>query len=119
MTNGRHFLKFWLPVYVYAAIIFIFSSQSITTFGPSIFLLDKLLHVFEYAILGYLLARAAGCSSNQALKAHFRIFAVCLGALYGVSDEFHQYFVPGREVEVLDVLSDGAGALLGQMFWKG
>jgi VanZ family protein len=33
--------------------------------------------------------------------------------LYGVSDEFHQYFVPGRSVEALDVLADALGGLLG------
>jgi VanZ family protein len=33
--------------------------------------------------------------------------------LYGISDEFHQYFVPGRSVDVYDVLADALGGLLG------
>ena len=36
-----------------------------------------------------------------------------LTVLYGISDEFHQSFVPSRDASVLDVLADLAGALLG------
>ena len=38
---------------------------------------------------------------------------VVFGALYGVSDEFHQYFNPPRSVEALDVVADTVGASLG------
>ena len=40
-------------------------------------------------------------------------FVVGLVALYGVLDEFHQYFVPGRSVEFYDALADATGGLLG------
>ncbi|MBU3933098.1 MAG: VanZ family protein [Candidatus Omnitrophica bacterium] len=112
------FLKFWLPVYLYAGLIFIYSAQSSVAFVPEILYGDKLLHFVEYAILGYLIARAAKNSSSLQLRAHFRIFAVSLASLYGLSDEFHQYFVPGREVEILDALADAAGAVFGQMFLR-
>jgi VanZ family protein len=39
--------------------------------------------------------------------------ALVLAVLYGISDEFHQSLVPGREPSTLDVLVDGAGALMG------
>lgn len=116
----RHFLKYWLPVYLYAGLIFFYSSlSSPPLFLPKILHADKLLHLLEYAILGYLIARAAGNSANLQLSTHFRIFAVSIAILYGLTDEFHQCFVPGRKVEILDVLADGAGALLGQLFAKG
>jgi VanZ family protein len=38
---------------------------------------------------------------------------VVLAVLYGISDEFHQSLVPGREPSAMDVLIDGAGALIG------
>ena len=38
--------------------------------------------------------------------------AVVVATLYGISDEFHQYFVPPRQVEVRDVLADAIGASL-------
>ena len=116
--RGAIFLKFWLPVYLYAGLIFIHSAQSSAPFVPEILYGDKLLHFVEYAILGYLIARAAKNSSSLKLRVHFRIFAVSLASLYGLSDEFHQYFVPGREVEILDVLADAAGAVFGQMFLR-
>ena len=116
----RHFLKFWLPVYLYAGLIFFYSSlSSPPPLAPKILYGDKLLHFVEYAILGYLIARAAKNSSFSKLRTNFRIFAVCAAFVYGVSDEFHQYFVPGREVEILDVLANGAGAFFGQTLLRG
>ncbi|MCQ9208844.1 MAG: VanZ family protein [Omnitrophica bacterium] len=114
-----HFSRFWLPVYLYAALIFIYSSLSSPVGIPKILYADKLLHFIEYAILAYLLARAAKHSSSSRLRADFRIFAVYIAVLYGLSDEFHQYFVPGREPEILDLLADGLGAFLGQLMVKG
>lgn len=118
-TRYLHFLKFWLPVYLYAGLIFISSSQSEPSFLPSILYLDKLLHLAEYVILGYLIARALKHSSLEELSAHFRLFTVCIAVLYGISDEFHQYFVPGRKVEALDIFADGVGSFLGQLLLKG
>lgn len=112
-------MKYWLPVYLYAGLIFFYSSlSSPPVLLPKILHADKLLHLLEYAILGNLIARGAGNSANLQLRAHFRIFAVCVALLYGLSDEFHQYFVPGREVEILDVLADGTGAFLGQLLFR-
>jgi VanZ family protein len=109
------FLKFWLPVYLYAGLIFFHSAQTYPPLMPKILYADKLFHFIEYAIFGFLLARAARCSSSVNLRTQFRIFAVGVAFLYGVSDEFHQYFVPGREVEFLDLVADSLGAFFGQL----
>lgn len=66
---------------------------------------DKVGHAGAYAVLGALLTLATG-----------RVWvAVLLATLFGVSDEIHQYFVPGRAADVLDVVADGVGALLGAL----
>lgn len=117
--RGTIFLKFWLPVYLYAGLIFFLSSITSPPLAPEILYVDKLLHLLEYAIFGYLIARAAKNCSSLKLSTHFRIFAVGLAFFYGLSDELHQYFVPGRMVEALDVFVDGLGAFFGQLLIKG
>ena len=112
-------MKFWLPVYLYAGVIFFYSSLSTPPITLNILYADKLLHLVEYAILGYLIARAAKNSSSARLRADFRIFAVYTAVLYGLINEFHQCFVPGREADILDILADGAGAFFGQLFLRG
>jgi VanZ family protein len=68
-----------------------------------------LAHFALYAVLGALLALALGARGGwRAIAA-----AAVLGALYGLTDEFHQSFVPGRTPSVADWLIDFAGAATG------
>ena len=64
---------------------------------------DLFAHAALYAVLAALL-RGAGLTVPLALAAAF---------LYGVSDELHQRFVPGRTAALSDLAADLAGALLG------
>ncbi len=64
---------------------------------------DKVFHAGAYAVLGALLTLGTGRPWLGAL----------LATLYGATDEFHQYFVPGRAADVLDLVADGVGATLG------
>ena len=114
-VENVHFWKFWFPVYLYMALIFIYSAQSRVSLTPRILHGDKLLHVVEYAILSFLIARAAFNSRSLKLRTHFRTLAMVLAFVYGLSDEFHQHLVPGRYADILDLLADGAGALLGHL----
>ena len=100
----------WLPVLVWAAVIFAFSSiPSLGTgLGTWDLVLRKLAHVTEYAVLGALLLRAIG----RPLPA----FAV--GVLYAASDEVHQHFVSGRHASPLDVAIDAAGIAIGLIAWR-
>ncbi len=105
----RSVLAAWLPVALWAAVIFAFSSiPSLSTdLGTADTILRKLAHLAEYAILGALLYRAV---RRPAL-------AVALAALYAVSDEIHQTFVEGRVGAPLDVGIDTLGALVGVLVW--
>jgi VanZ family protein len=95
----------WLPVVVWAGVIFTFSS--IPGLGTDLGVWDTILrkcaHVTEYAILGALLLRALG----RELPA----FALGLG--YAITDEIHQHFVQGRHGAPLDVAIDAGGLMLG------
>ena len=73
---------------------------------------DKLFHLIAFGTLGFLLMGAMR-TTNSGYRIGQAWFVVVLVASYGVLDEFHQYFVPGRTVEFYDALADAFGALLG------
>lgn len=73
---------------------------------------DKNLHALLYSGLGFLLARALAGGLDRRVDFGTAIFATILAAVYGVSDELHQYFVPPRQVEFLDVMADTIGAMV-------
>ena len=81
--------------------------------GIEIPFLDKILHLCEYMIFGFLAARAFKNSSNKILVKNFNMASISLAILYGMSDEFHQMFVPLRQFSIGDLITDGLGGLLG------
>lgn len=70
----------------------------------------KTAHACIYAVLG-LLTSASVWSFMSSRRALLPSFLIC--ALYAITDEWHQYYVPGRSMELRDMLIDMAGALLG------
>lgn len=100
----------WLPVFLWVALIFYLSSMSDlrSDFPDDLdFVLRKIAHVLEYAVLAALLARAW----PQRKYLFWEAFAVAV--FYAASDEFHQLFVIGRDGSLRDVLIDSIGAFLG------
>ena len=112
MLQGTIRSGFLLAALFWAGLIFYLSSQpSIET--PALFPgQDKLFHLIAFGILGFLtmgtqLASYAGYPTR-------RVWLVVLAVtLYGILDEVHQYFVPGRSADVYDALADALGGLLG------
>jgi VanZ family protein len=104
-------MSLWLPVLAYMALIFGLSSISSPPSGPAV-LGDKGLHAILYSWLGALVVRALAGGWRRDVSLGTALFAVVICALYGVSDELHQYFVPPRQVEALDVVADAIGAAI-------
>jgi VanZ family protein len=75
-------------------------------------LIRKLAHLTEYAILGLLAAHAFITSSRQRLRRRWFLFSLLLVAIYALSDELHQRFVPVRTGSIYDSLIDIAGGLI-------
>ena len=117
----RPFVRWWVPVYLYMGLIFLLSSlpHPLPPIVLRIPFLDKGLHTIEYGVLGFLLARALSSNSPSRLRETFRGWAILFAILYGLSDEWHQRFVPMREASLMDAFFDGVGALLGQLFFQG
>jgi VanZ family protein len=125
----------WGPAVLWAAIIFWLSSMSklptpstwagivyFPAFGTGISwlgdlsfravggLTDKHEHLGAYAVFAALLVWGLTDRSPARMTWATAASAVALAALYGASDEWHQSFVPGREVSALDLAADTAGA---------
>ncbi len=103
----------WFPVVGWALLIFALSSVPGHKVPSSpFFSADKVVHVLVYAVLGALAARALFRGSSLGRRGCMWLGAAA-AALYGVSDEVHQLFVPHRFAGVGDVVADAVGALLG------
>ena len=90
------------------------------------FIVRKGAHFLEYLVLGISLfwtmrdlrtlrSRVPDESAGRTVLVPWAI-----GALYAVTDEVHQYFVPGRSCELLDVLIDACGVAAGVaiVWWR-
>ena len=98
----------------WAALIFYLSSRS-TLPIPLLFpMQDKLMHFTAYGVMGFLVS-AARQHAARGNPAAFIMTSVVLCGLYGLSDEYHQSFVPGRDPDVFDLCADVVGALAGTL----
>lgn len=121
MSKPSHTIRqweYWIPFVTLCIGIFIASSFSRP---PSVDLefemQDKVLHFFAYAGLGCALQFALFGRGFIRPKVFIPIvFFTC--ALYGASDEFHQYFVPGRSLDFFDWVADALGGLASTAFYK-
>jgi VanZ family protein len=133
----RAFVKFWLPVLFWMAVIFTASSDAQSSvhsshiIGPLLrwlfpdisptrvedinFLFRKCCHLAEYAVFALLVWRALSRSKNKLSPWSWPRFggALLIVFLYASSDEFHQIFVPTRTPRIHDVVIDTIGGAVG------
>lgn len=103
----------WGPVVGYCLLIFAGSAQTTLTAPEGG---DKVAHLVEYCMLGVLWARAASATWTTWTWRALLISTIIFTGIYGVGDEMHQYYVPGRFSAVSDVLADLCGGTLGGGF---
>ena len=98
-------LTVWLPVVVWAALIFVLSSIPNLSTAEGVLgdVLSSGAHAVEYAVFGALLLRALDA----------RVVAFAAGIAYAITDEIHQSFVPGRMASGVDLLVDAIGLAAG------
>jgi len=82
------------------------------------FLLRKVGHFTEYAVLAFLARRAFITSSRDWLRQHWFESALTLLVIYALLDEFHQSFVPSRTASIYDSALDVAGGLTVLLIFK-
>jgi VanZ family protein len=104
-------MSLWLPVIAYMAMLFGFSSLSTLPAPPADFSFYD-VHIAAYAGLGALTARALAKGIRR-VPWRAVLGAILISSLYGVSDEYHQVFVPGRSFDVFDMVADAIGSVVG------
>jgi VanZ family protein len=96
----------------WACVIFYLSHLPGVDVPPLFFGKDKLFHAMVFGILGFFALGAMKATGDG-----YRMFqpwlAVVLVIIYGVLDEFHQHFVPGRTPDIYDLMADAVGGMLG------
>ena len=90
------------------------------------FLIRKLAHLSEYAVLAVLSWNAIWRTTNPDLATQVRsgekitfAMAFLVAVVYAAGDEFHQRFVPSRGASVHDVMIDATGAIIGLVILQG
>ena len=132
-TLLRRLVRYWMPILVWMILIFAGSTDALSAehtsrflvpflrwLNPGIsmhalanvhFLLRKLGHFTEYAILAALLWRALRVTFISRGNAAIAAIAFFCAAIFATSDEFHQSFIPTRTASAHDVAIDCVGAL--------
>ena len=137
MSQRTKLIVSWVLVVLWAAFIFFMSAHtgadlddgtglvadlkrwlvSLATplFGPDTDIVSVAAHFTEYLVFGVLLFHALWRSVPQQRQGLLVVAAVVIASLYGVTDEFHQSFVPGRLCDPADWLTDTVGASVGAL----
>jgi len=114
VTAARDRALAWAPALLYMAAIWVLSSLSLTVMPVEHFpLRDKGVHLIEYGALGFLLAHAAFRTWPRHHPLRTAALSLLIAVLWGLLDEIHQAFVPGRASEALDLVADALGATVG------
>lgn len=75
---------------------------------------DKIMHFIAYFVYAITMQITI---IGAKLKAP-RILIIFFSLLFAISDEFHQYFIPGRSADIYDILADFTGILVSMLFYK-
>lgn len=95
---------------VWMILIFILSSLPSLPGLPAVIKINKLFHALTYGVLAYCFLQSLSGSETISIK--HALLAAMPAIAYGITDEFHQSFVQGREADIRDVLANAAGALI-------
>lgn len=110
-------IKSWLTVVACMGFIFFVSSQPQKDIPPLFSFQDVIYHTLAYLILALYFSRALKNTNPNIPALNLIIFTIIFGIVYGISDEFHQSFVPGRSVSGFDLFIDGIGSTAGGIIY--
>lgn len=107
------FVRYQLPFLLWLLLIFVLSAIPNVPSVKFPVSPDKVAHAGIYFVLCLLSRRAFFHQQKISwLRGHSVLLALALTVLYGVIDEIHQVYVPGRTPDVYDALADAFGGLM-------
>ena len=101
----------------YASLIFAASSEDTSSITIPRHV-DKLIHFVEFGFLCLMTCWSLSFVRMGRKGIYKIILAIGITSLYGISDEFHQFFTPHRSVDIFDWLADTAGAVTAGFLWQ-
>ena len=104
----------WFTTIAVASIIFWVSSL---TFGTGTFAIG--INAILYHIVAFFFFTLFLLFSSTKGKKQYKIFllVIIISIFYGITDEVHQFFVPGRNCGFFDLLLDSIGIFMASLFY--
>lgn len=108
LVSTWRLLSLWGPVAILMTAIH--GSSSISNPPELAGVSDKTLHFATFAVLALLVLRALAGATWRGVTRWTMVGCCVIAVLYGVKDEWHQMYTPGRTPDLMDVAADFAGA---------
>ncbi len=107
-----------IPMLLVMGTIFSLSNQPGDTLDlPSIIHIDKLAHLLVYGLLAGTVIYAFQPGYRIKSPKFVCFFTIIICFVFGVSDEFHQTFIPYRSASINDIVADTLGAVIVSGIW--
>lgn len=98
----------WIPAFIILCISWYLSCQSKIENMPNFRFSDKVCHCICFAGFSFFVSFACNLFTKKRIW-----IPVLIVGVYGLIDEYHQHFTPGRSVSLFDWYADLAGAIIG------
>lgn len=114
----EHRKKYYLhiPLIVYWIILFILTSVPTDALPSPFGISDKIEHFAAYSVLSFLITFTLYFRENKDwIGRHYLLAGILISSFYGLFDEIHQFFIPGRYCEFYDFIANILGASTGSL----
>jgi len=116
LRQNKIYLVYY-PLAIYWLLLIYLTSVPTTPLDNILTFSDKFKHFIAYFLLSVLFTIALFLQQKyQRLKKQYLFFSLSIVILYGLLDEIHQLFIPGRFCDPLDFTADTLGAIAGTFF---
>ncbi|MBN2572146.1 MAG: VanZ family protein [Ignavibacteriales bacterium] len=116
LIKEKRILFVYIPLVLYWIVLFIATSLSTESLPKPFVFSDKVAHLLAYLVLSFFVCLAIWAQEKfQLVSRRYFFFTLFIVLLYGIFDEIHQSFIPGRSCEFLDWVADAVGAIIGTL----